>query len=410
MSEKVYHAAHKIQLLPNQQQEVYLNKCAGSARFVWNWALNAWQKEYEDYKIQKEITPDIKPPNARALRTYFNKIKDEQFPWIREVYGNVGTEVFRHLDTAFKNFFKHQSKYPRFKKRGQHDSFTLAAPVYDDNGNKRCGEYSVHDRKIRVQLPRGEKSFSPYIRMRESLRYEGKLLSATISKTADKWYVSIGVELAEPPYCKTLNLDNIGLDCGISHLATLSNGMVFDSPKPLSKYERLLARRQRQLAKKQKGSNNKNKAKLKVAKIYNKITNIRANCQHQISAHIAKTYTSVVVEDLNVSGMQKNRHLSKAISDVGMSGLLSKIEYKGDWSGTHVIKASRWFASSQICSVCGASRKLKLSDRIYKCDCGLEIDRDLNAAINLKNLGMNLPEVTPAEIALAEEPLAQANC
>jgi len=230
-----------------------------------------------------------------------------------------------------------------------------------------------------------------WVKLAEEFRFpESKILSATVSRRVDKWLISIIVEINHDPPVRE-NQGTVGIDLGINTFAVLSNGKTFKSPRPLKKYERRLKRLQRKLSRKKAGSNNREKAKMKLAGLYYRISCIRNDFLHKLVTGLVRDYEVICVEDLNTSGMLKNSHLSKAISDQGWSELQRQFEYKFLWYGSQLKKVDRFFASSKICSSCGHKKEdLKLSDRVYTCEnCGLEIDRDLNAAINIRNEGLN---------------------
>lgn len=211
---------------------------------------------------------------------------------------------------------------------------------------------------------------------------------ATLSYRGGCWYISLQVE-QEVPEPAPATGPVIGVDMGVKSLAVVSDGTTFDNPKTLTKYELKLARLQREHSRRQRGSANRKKTTAKIAKLHKKIADTRSHTLHNISRYVtAETApAAVVVEDLNVAGMVKNRHLAKAVSDAGMGELRRQIEYKAEWNGVQVITADRWFPSSKTCSGCGHIQDMPLSQRVYTCPaCGLEIDRDLNAALNLAHL------------------------
>jgi putative transposase len=357
-------------LRPNNAQRAMFLKCAGAARFVYNWSLADRKAVYEAGG----------KPNMYEQKRRFNALKAEQYPWLYDVPYVLQEEAFAHVDLAFQNFFRRVKKgekpgYPRFKsrKRGV-GSFTLRG--------------HIHIEADRIKLPR-----IGWVRLKERgyLPQDGacKLLSVCISERAGRWYASAQVEeeVADPvPGAGPV----VGVDLGLKTLAVCSDGMTFENPHALVSAERKLSRLNRELARRQKGSKNRAKTRTKLARCHARIANVRSHALHNVSYHLtAKTKPqAVVIEDLNVKGMLSNRHLSKAIADVGMYELRQQIEYKGKWYGVEVMTADRWYASSRICSACGAvNHALTLSDRTYVCAvCGAVIDRDLNAALNLASL------------------------
>ena len=366
--------SHKIRLHPNNKQATYFAKAAGTARFAYNWALAEWQTQYAAWKDDNSQPK----PSQFALRKQLNAVKREQFPWMLEVTKNAPQMAIIQLGSAFKNFFAGRAKYPQFKKKGKsRDSFTLTNDQFSINA-------------CRIRIPN-----LGSVRMRETLRFSGKILSATISRTADQWFASISVDTDQnhlPPAenqgdALSLSKGVVDVDLGISALATLSTGEIVAGAKP---YKALLSRLQRlsrSLSRKVKGSNNRNKAKAKLAKLHARIANIRKDTLHQLTTDLTRRFHTIGIEDLNVRGMVKNRHLSRAISDMGFFEFRRQLEYKAAMHGGVVVVADRFFASSKTCSACSAKvEKLPLSIRQWDCPtCGTSHDRDVNAAINLAN-------------------------
>ena len=351
--------SHKIALEPNYKQEQYFKQASGIARFTWNWALNEWKNKYEN---------GLKP-TAFALKKQFNAIKPVEFPWMYNVTKYASQQPFIFMQTAFNRFFKGLGAYPQFKKKNHHDSFYVGNDHIKLDG-------------IRIKLPK-----LGWVKMREALRFEGKVISATISRVANKWFVSLNIQLEHSP--KTCESQaSVGVDLGIKALATLSNGEAFEAPKPLKKFIKKLKRLQRSLSRREKGSNNWQKLRQKIALVHAKITNIRQDSLHKITHYLTENFGGIVIEDLNVSGMLKNRKLSRAIADLGFYEFRRQLEYKSQYKGNYLLIADRWFPSSKLCSNCGNKKEqLRLSERVYHCEvCGQSLDRDFNAAINLKKL------------------------
>lgn len=371
--------AYKTELDPTDVQRTMLLQHAGCARAAYNWGL---QRKIEAY--QKTGTS----PSAVDLHRELTRLKaipkaSGGFSWMRESSKCAPQEALRNLDQAFRNFFRRRKAkakkagFPRFKsrKRGV-GRFRLVGAI----------KVSV----CRIQLPR-----LGSLRLKEHgyLPVRGaKILFATISEKAGRWFVSLQVE-ENPPELQLHPEVVMGVDVGISHLAVVSDGRIFDNPKALALAERHLRRLQKAVSRKERGSKNRKKAVARVAQQYYRIGNVRRDSLHKTSSAIAKLATVVVLESLNVAGMLGNRRLSKALSDASISELHRQIEYKIAWQGGRVIKADRWFPSSKTCSGCGAVKDaLDLNERTYRCQaCGLVIDRDLNAAINLRNLAGSSP-------------------
>lgn len=353
----------------NNRERATLNRCAGVARYVYNWALADRIERYEAGA----------PTNYYEQKKRFNAVKDEACPWVREVPYTVTESAFRNLDAAYQNFFRRvqqgaeQPGFPRFKsKHGSRKAFTVRGVVIEP---------------ARIRLPSlgwfrlAEADYLPAGRFPTN--------AVTVSEHAGEWYVSIQVEIEQPE--REGHSGVIGVDLGVKSLATCSDGAVFENPRTLRRYEKRLARLQRELARRQKGGANRAKTKAKIAKLHAKIEDTRRHAQHDVSRHVtANTLPEVVViENLNVAGMVQNHSLAKAVAGAGMGEIARQIEYKAGWNGIEVVKADRWFASSKTCSRCGCIKAgLTLADRVFRCDdCGLVMDRDLNAARNLAALG-----------------------
>lgn len=357
---------YKTEIAPNNNQIVLLHKNVGAARFAYNWALNIKQKAFK---------AKVKIPNAIELHRELNKLKKTDLPWMYEVSKCSPQEALRNCDTAFKNFFrrckqkKEKKGFPKFKsKKSGLGSFRLTGTI------KVTSKY--------IQLPRLGK-----IRLKEHnyLPLNAKILGAIISERAGRWFVSLQVEEEINQISKPTCM--IGVDLGVKTLATCSDGQIFANPKALKTNLEKLKRRSRQLSRKVKGSKNRKKAAKKLARLHYRIANIRKDNLHKITTHLTKTKSKIVIEDLNISGMLKNRKLSRAIADLGLFEFRRQLEYKGKWHGCEIILADRFFPSSKSCSRCGWIKKdLTLTDRAFVCDsCGLEIDRDLNASLNLRS-------------------------
>jgi putative transposase len=356
--------AHKIALDPNNVQATYFAKAAGTARFAYNWALAEWQRQYEDWKQDNSLPK----PSQAALRRQLNAIKREQFPWMLEVTKNAPQMAIIQLGEAFKNFFAGRAKYPKFRKKGVYDRFTLTNDQFDIDG-------------CRIRIPN-----LGWVRMRESLRFAGKIMSATISRVADRWFVSIAVDTEDPPKRKAENQGIVGVDLGVSALATLSTGEPpIPGPKPHKALLDRLRRLSRSLSRKQKGSRNRRKAKAKLARLHARIANIRQDALHKLTTDLTRRFHTIGIEDLNVRGMVRNRHLARSIADMGFFEFRRQLEYKAAMRGGQVVIADRWFPSSKTCSACGSVQQdMPLSVRQWICPgCGACHDRDLNAARNL---------------------------
>lgn len=356
---KTISRTHKIQLDPTHKQQVYFAKGCGTARFAWNWALSKWE---ENYKAGNKV-------NALQLKKEFNQKKETEFPWVYEVTKYASQQPFIHLQKAFQGFFAKRAKYPKYKKKGIHDSFYIGGDQV-----KVVGKL--------VKIPN-----LGWVRLREPLRFAGKINGVTISRQADRWFISVSVETEQlPKACE--NQATIGVDLGIKSFATLSNGQSIPSNQPLKRKLCKLRRLQRRLSRRKIGSKNRTKVKRLIAKMHYKIANSRNDFLHKITTELTEQYRNIVIEDLDIASMVKQKRLSRAIMDSGMFEFRRQLAYKASLRGNRVFIADRWYASSKRCSGCGhCKEELTLAERIYSCNsCGLILDRDHNAAVCLEQL------------------------
>lgn len=358
--------AYKYRLYPNKKQQEYLAKTFGCTRFVYNQMLADRIKSYEE---NKEL--DIKAIKYPTPAQY-----KKEYEWLKEVDSLALANAQINLDKAYKNFFRDKSVgFPKFKsKKTNRFSYTT---------NNQGGNIHIKDK--RVKLPK-----VGYIKIKQHREFIGLIKSCTISKTpSNKYFISILVDTENitPPRLDT----KVGIDLGIKEFAITSDGEMFSNPKNLKKSEKRLTKLQRDLSRKKKGSNNRNKARLKVAKMHEKISNQRKDYLHKISNYITNENQVIVIEDLKVSNMMKNHKLAKSIADVSWFEFRRQLEYKCAWKGRELIIAPSNYASSQLCSNCGnkSSQTKDLSCRTYVCPvCGMVMDRDINASINLLKLAM----------------------
>lgn len=371
-----------IELKPNNRQATYFKKACGVARFAYNWALVEWQKQYQEDKAYREsceqsgLTIDesqLNLPSYGKINKLFNAIKREQFPFVMEITKCAPQIAIKQLSDAYKHFFKGESQYPKFRKKGEKDRFGLSNDLF-----KLKSENNRHF----IQIPK-----LGWVRMKEGLRFQGKIMSATISTRGERWFVSINVELSEKIQPLPKTQQSVGLDLGITHLATLSDGTKITAPKPLKNYLKKLRRLNKSLSRKQKNSNNRAKAKTKLSRLYYQISNIRKDFLHKFTTELVRKFDVICLEDLNVQGMLRNRKLSRAIHDLGFYELKRQLIYKANQFGKTVKSVERFFPSSKTCSCCGFKlEKLSLSVRKWTCEkCGAEHDRDINASINILN-------------------------
>ena len=374
--------AHKITLKLNNKQKTYMAKASGCARFAYNWALAEWQKEYAAGK----------KPNEAAMRRSLNAVKTTEFPWMLEVTKCAPQMAIKDLGKAFQNFFAKRTGYPKFKKKGLHDSFTLS-----NDQTKICGK--------RLRIPN-----LGLVKMREELRFDGKLLWVTVSRSGNDWCASVSVEI---PDATTIPVNNakvqsnsvVGIDLGISQLATLSTGEVFANPNALEKKLKTLRRVSRGLSRKQKGSRNREKSRRKLCELHRSISDLRSDALHKMTTSISKRFGVVCLEDLNVRGMTKNKHLARRLSDSSFGEIRRQLEYKTTSRGGRVLFVNAFFPSSKLCHVCLAKNEsLTLADRTWQCSgCGTVHDRDLNAALNIRNHAVSYTVAGDARKACGED-------
>jgi len=357
-------SAYKYELKPNIAQRIHLAKHAGVARFTFNWGLSRRIALYEQEK---------KSTNAIEQHRLLNSLKDTEFPWMYEVSKCAPQEALRNLDCAFQNFFRgikqgQKIGFPSFKKKGDGDSFRLT------------GAIKIYEKKI--QLPR-----LGTISLKETSKLKGKILSATVIKEADRWFVSLAVEreVANP---MPVDGKPIGIDVGLTSFAVFSDGNKVLAPKPLAKKLKVLRKASKKHARKVLGSNNRKKSALKLSRIHRKIRNSRRDFLHKETTKLSKTKSVIVLENLNVKEMLGNKRLSRQISDVGWREFRRMLDYKTKWYGSRLILAPQFYPSSKICSECGMPiKELPLATREWQCaECHSIHDRDVNAAKNLLKL------------------------
>ena len=374
---------HVIRLKPNNKQATYFAKACGVARFAYNWALSEWRRQYQadktyrDYCTTNNLPIDdsqLNKPSQGKLRKQLNAIKREQYPFMLEVTKCSPQMAIIQLGDAFNRFFKGQAKYPKSRKKGKEDRFTLSNDQFRIDGQ-------------RIKIPN-----LGWVKMSEPLRFDGKTLSAKVFKKGGEWFVSVAVELAQAVMPKTKTGKSIGIDLGITDFLVLSNGMKIQAPKPLKTQLAKLRRLNKSLSRKQKGSNNREKAKTKLSRLHAKIGNIRSNSLHQITTYLVSEYDVLAIEDLNVSGMVKNRKLSRAISDLGFYEFKRQLIYKANQWGKAVKSVDRFYPSTKTCHCCGHKvDELPLSVRMWQCpSCHTQHDRDINASMNILANANNL--------------------
>lgn len=406
--------SHKIELISNNKHIAYFKKAFGCSRFAYNWGLAKWQEYYKQGVKKTHLD----------LKKEFNAIKKEQFPFVYEVTKYATQQPFLNLNLAFQKFFRDlkQGKvsYPKFKKKKDNQgSFYLGGDIvkFESKNNKQF-----------LKIPN-----LGSVKLRENLRFQGKINSCTISQKANRFYASFSLEISESEFKRTHKDSKqtklgLGIDVGLKSFVSLSNGLSIQSLKPLSKLTRRLKRVSRSLSKKQhpktkseamqgiKKSNNYLKQSVKLNKLHTKIANVRNDFLHKLTSSLVRHYAYFGLENLNIKGLMKNHRLAKAISDVSFYEFKRLLSYKAEYNNRRVIEADTFYPSSKTCSKCGSIKEtLTLKERIYECEnCGLKIDRDYNASLNLYNLipqkiGQVLPEFTPADLTALQYDLAINN-
>ncbi len=376
-----------MRLYPNEEQKILLEKHFGSCRFVWNHFLEVRNKYHAEHRDDKK----------RGL-TAFDTMKmltalKKDVTWLNENNSQSLQHSLVKLDMAFKSFFRHNTDYPNFRSKKDNQYFIVPSGFKVD-GNK-------------LIIPK----FLDGIEYRDKSSIPEKIRQIIITRDVQRYYASIQYETTGET---SKGNGTIGIDIGIKHFATTSDGLQVEPLNSMGKHEKRLKRQQKKLSRKKKGSKNRIKQIVRVRKIHQQIRDARTDFNHKVSTAIAKHYGTVVIEDLNVQGMQQNHKLAKSISDQGWYQFKTMLTYKMEWRKGELIELGRFDPSSKMCSKCGnIKHDLKLSDRIYNCNvCGLSIDRDLNAAINIlhmgllkvgKNVGRGAPELTPVESATAAE-------
>lgn len=370
--------AYKYRICPNLEQEILINKTFGCVRFVYNKMLANRKEIYEQFKDGKE---SLKKPKY-LLPADFKK----EFEWLKEVDSLALANAQLNLQTAYKNFFRDKSiGFPKFKSK-HHDKKSYTT-------NNQGGTIRLIDSKT-IRLP---KLKDVRIKLHRQLPKEAVIKSATISKTpTGKYYISILVEYEACIKPVTPTPETVlGLDYSSKSLLVDSQANNADYPKFYRQAEAKLKKAQRKLSKRQKGSKNREKQRQKVAKLHEKVANQRKDFLHKLSRQIANAYSAIAIEDLNMRGMAQGLNLAKSTNDNGFGMLKTFLAYKLAEQGKRLVIIDKWYPSSKLCRFCNNENKeLTLSDRVWTCShCGAELDRDINAAINIKNEGCRLLDI-----------------
>jgi putative transposase len=356
---------YKFRLYPTKAQTELLAKHFGCARFVYNYFLNQRQEQYR-------LTGKSDNYNAQA-KTLTELKKQEETAWLKEVNAQSLQFALKCLDVSYTNFFKKRAKFPNFKSKRTRSSFTIPQATHLTND--------------RLFIPK----FREGIKCRVHREVKGKIGKVTISKTpSGKYFASV---CTEEEYAPTIEKSGkaVGLDLGLKDFLTTSDGEKFKNNRYTKKYERKLATAQKHLSRKKKGSRGHESQRLKVARLYEKISNSRADYLHKCAIGLVRRYDIICIEDLNVKGMVRNHKLSKSISDASWYSFVAILTYKAEWNGKEVVKIDRFYPSSQTCSVCGNrhGQTRDLSVREWECpSCHTHHDRDVNAAINILRVGL----------------------
>lgn len=377
-------------LIPNNKQKTKLFQYANTARFAYNWAL---EREKDNYKNGEKFISD------GDLRKEFTRLKKtEEYDWLNDISNNVTKQAIKDACNAYKRFFKGYSRFPKFKSR-KHSTPSF----YQDNVKIQFTNTHVKVEGFTSSKKKNKQKLN-WIRLAEYGRIpiNCKYINPRFKYDGLNWYLTIGLEYENSDYTSTN--DGIGIDLGIKKLAICSDGNKYQNINKIQKVKKLEKRKRklqrsisRRYEKNRKGeryykTSNIIKSEKELLRLNHKLTNIRQNYLHQTTSEIIKREPSFIcIEDLNVSGMMKNKRLSKAIQQQCFYEFRRQIEYKSAWNSIPVVLADRFFPSSKLCSCCGNIKKdLKLSDRIYKCECGNIIDRDYQASLNLKQYGENV--------------------
>lgn len=371
--------AYKYRLKPNREQATFFEKSFGCTRYIYNWALN---KRIEAYQTEN------KRINSIELCRMLTQLKKENgMEWLLEVSNECLQQSIRNLDSAFTKFFREKKGFPTFKSKHRNKA-----------SYKAINSVLVDLEKNRIKLPK-----VGWVKFSKNQALEGNVRSVTVSKTpTGKYYVSVLVETGiELPAKAPITYEGtIGIDVGLKDFAVCSNGDVYKNPKYLEKSTRKLKQIQKSFSKSKKGGNRREQLRKRLAKQYEKVTNQRTDFLHKVSTKLVRENQAIVIEDLNVKGMMRNHRLARSISSVGWSAFFSMLEYKCEWYGKSLIRIGRFEPSSKMCGCGYVNRDLKLSDRSWTCPkCGVENDRDLLAAQNIKRFGLQKQNLLTQPVA-----------
>lgn len=354
----------KVRLYPDQQQKQTLSQAFGNCRWLWNYCLNLMNETY------KETGKGL---SGYAVKKYIPQLKKE-YEWLKLTYSQCLQQVCLNLGVAFNNFFEGRARYPRFKSKHYRQSIQFPQNV------------KVLENAVKFPM-------LGFVAAKLHRPIEGKIKTVTISMNCyGQYYASILTDNGQNNPEQSTDGKAIGIDLGLTHFAITSDGSKFDNPRWLFKHERNLKRKQQRLSRRVKGSNNRNKARKQVARVHSKISRCRGDFHHKLSRRIVDENQVICVENLNVRGMVRNRGLSKAISQVGWGSLCTMLKYKSEWLGKTYLEVDRFFPSSKTCNNClHQVSNLPLDVRHWECSsCGTKHDRDINAALNIRDEGLRI--------------------
>jgi len=373
--------AIKVRLYPNKEQEQTLNRVLGCYRFVYNYMLALKEKEYNENKRTLGL-------NELWKHFHGTLLKNEEYAWLKEQNTKIMQQAIRQMLSAYDNFFKHHKGFPRFKSKKDKQSALFPCDAISRKN-------TFETRHISLTKPlNGIKFRCSDLHLSRLQKYNKNIRSATLSKTkSGNYFLSILVEMEDTELSKFKQTNKqVGIDLGVKDFVITSDGKVFENKHFFKKNEKKLVKLQRQIAKKQKGSNNRNKQRVKIARVFEKLTNQKEAYIHSVVNELLSKYDTVFMEDLNVNGMLKNRKLAKAISEVGFHKFKETLVSKALVNNKQVVFVDRFYPSSKTCSCCGyVNKELRLSDREWVCpSCGVHHDRDNNSAKNILNEGRRI--------------------
>jgi putative transposase len=396
------HQAYRFALDPTPRQQAALASHVGGARFAFNWGLALVKERLDARAAGQQVAV---PWTLSALRREWNRAKDQVAPWWMENSKEAYSSGLDALGRGLRNWAE--------SKAGRRAGATVGFPRFRNKGRGRqacrftTGTIRVSPDRHHVQLPRLGR-----IKTHESTRKlarhlergSGRILAATITRTADRWYVAFTCQLTRHLPTSNRQRSRVGVDVGIRHLAVLSTGELVDNPRPLERVQRTRRRLQRRWSRQQRArkaaararpGRRQEQTRRRIARVEARAANLRRDALHQLTSRLAREHGTVVVERLNVAGMVRNRRLARAIADSGMGQIRRLLAYKTAWAGARLVEADRFYPSSKTCSRCGVAKaKLPLSQRVFSCEvCGLELDRDRNAARNLARLAEHVEDV-----------------